>query len=635
MDTTPLRVLIVEDAEDDALLMQRVLSQGGLDLIAERVDTSSAMEVALSEREWDVVLSDYSLPGFGAPQALALLQAKGRDVPFIVVSGNVGEEAAVEMMRSGAADYVMKGRLARLAPAIRRELREAAVRRERRQAEVALRASEERLRLALESGKLGSFDVDLAAGRFLEVSDTYKAQFGLPPGAELSLESVIGMIHPDDRTRMREVVARADKARHGFQAEHRVVWPDGSVHWLSVHAKPVFSTAGYPLRLIGVVQDITRRVRIEEDREKYLREAQARADRDPLTGLLNHRVFQRRLKEESLRAEDENRVLAVVMLDLDNFKFFNDAYGHVVGDEVLCLVARRLETLCRGDEIVARFGGDEFALLLPDAESGSVKKVEEWVRSGMDGLVYRPDGQEMPIPITTCAGGALYPAPGLSMQEVVGQADERLRRAKTGGVIENESDQVRSSMLNTVEGFSMLDALVTAVDNKDRYTRRHSEDVLTYSLVIARWLGFSEKQQHNVAVSALLHDVGKIGVPDAVLRKPGRLTEEEFAAIRQHPMMGAVMVSAVPGLEDTLDAVRHHHERWNGEGYPFGLRRDECPLIARLMAVADAFSAMTTDRPYRKGMDRPKALSILRAGAGSQWDPDCVVAFLDAMHRTA
>ena len=172
------------------------------------------------------------------------------------------------------------------------------------------------------------------------------------------------------------------------------------------------------------------------------------------------------------------------------------------------------------------------------------------------------------------------------------------------------------------------------MDNKDRYTRKHSEDVVTYSLMIARKLGLDEDVQHTVGIAALIHDVGKIGVPDAILRKPGRLTVEEFEAMKQHPQMGWVMVSAVPGLEGALDAVRHHHERWDGRGYPLGLRGEETPLIARLMSVADAFSAMTTNRPYRQGMAHAKAMSILEEGSGTQWDAKCVRAFHDAFQRS-
>jgi HD-GYP domain-containing protein (c-di-GMP phosphodiesterase class II) len=191
-------------------------------------------------------------------------------------------------------------------------------------------------------------------------------------------------------------------------------------------------------------------------------------------------------------------------------------------------------------------------------------------------------------------------------------------------------EELKTRLPGTFENFMMLNALVTAVDNKDRYTRRHSDDVLTYSVQIAEGLGLDDETLFTVRIAALLHDVGKIGVPDSILRKPGKLTEEEFAAIKQHPSMGAIIVSSVPGFEATLDAVRYHHERWDGKGYPSGLAGEDIPLIGRLMAVADAYSAMTTDRPYRKAMASSRAEEILRGGAGSQWDPACVEAFFKA-----
>jgi HD-GYP domain-containing protein (c-di-GMP phosphodiesterase class II) len=153
---------------------------------------------------------------------------------------------------------------------------------------------------------------------------------------------------------------------------------------------------------------------------------------------------------------------------------------------------------------------------------------------------------------------------------------------------------------------------------------------MLYSLMIAEQLRLPEDVRHTVAVAALPHDLGKIGVPDSILRKPGKLTDEEFAAIKQHPMMGSIIVAAVPGLAGTLDAVRHHHERWDGKGYPDGLLGEETPVMARLMAMADAYSAMTTDRPHRKGMPHTKAMQILEEGAGTQWDPICVLAFCEA-----
>ncbi len=381
------------------------------------------------------------------------------------------------------------------------------------------------------------------------------------------------------------------------------------------------------------IRDITERKRVEREKEELLVEAQERADQDPLTGLLNHRAFHKKLDTEAAHAQSGNATFAVVMLDLSGFKFFNDVYGHMQGDEVLRMVASKLRNICGSYDTLARFGGDEFALLLPNLGDVGREEVESRLHAALDELLYRADDQETTIPVTVSLGVALFPEASADCHEVLRQADERLLWSKTGGSGEDNAHRVRADAIAYVEGFTMLDALVTAVDNKDRYTCRHSEEVMEFSLLIARELGMGEAALRTIGTAALLHDVGKIGVPDAILRKPGKLTEEEFAAIKQHPTMGTALVATVAGLEDTLDAVRYHHERWDGGGYPVGLRGDETPLTARLMAVADAFSAMTTDRPYRKGMEQGKALSILEAGAGTQWDPKCVAAFVTALLR--
>ncbi len=410
---------------------------------------------------------------------------------------------------------------------------------------------------------------------------------------------------------------------------------------------PLVDETGQIVGVAAMAQDVTehrtgeaQRLSLEAEREALLvetetllAEALARADRDPLTGLFNHRAFHKWLDAGVETALQSQQPLAVLILDLNNFRFFNDAHGHSAGDDVLRrtaeVLASALSTACP-EALIARFGGDEFAVLLPGADEARASVLTGVLEAAAGSLYYRPPGYEAPLPLSFSMGRASLPEDGTTRIALLVAADTRLRVAKSGGDAEGQAESLRRSMARSVGGFTMLDALVTAVDNKDRYTRRHSEDVLSHSLQIARALGLSDSAQHAIEVAALLHDVGKIGVPDHILRKPGHLTDEEFEAVMQHPMMGAVIVGAVPGFEETLDAIQHHHERWDGSGYPFGLCGEEIPFTARLLAVADAFSAMTTDRPYRKGMSADRARHILAEGAGAQWDPACVAAFLHA-----
>jgi len=363
---------------------------------------------------------------------------------------------------------------------------------------------------------------------------------------------------------------------------------------------------------------------------------EALATADPLTGLCNHRTFHKRLAEEAARASREGQTIAVAMLDLDNFKFFNDAYGHAAGDDVLRQLTQALRQNLLPEDTLGRFGGDEFALILPLKTATGTRQgflaeaLAESLDTALSGLFFQPPESPSVIPLTVSVGVALFPTDAESYFEALELADKRLMHVKTGGGSDHPAGLLCDELTRSLSGFPMLNALVTAVDNKDRYTRRHSEDVLTYSVQIAEGLGLDPETRRTVQIAALLHDVGKIGVPDRILRKPSALTDEEFQAVQQHPLMGAVIVGAVPGFEQTLDAVRHHHERFDGGGYPFGLLGCETPFLARLIAVADAFSAMTTDRPYRKGMAREKALQILEEGAGTQWDPECVDALLRA-----
>ena len=442
---------------------------------------------------------------------------------------------------------------------------------------------------------------------------------------------------------LREDLAKADKVaddamtrgQDQYTQEYRVRLADGTVRWITEYVQ-VERKGDDNWYLVGVCTDTTEKKILEIERENMLNVALERADTDALTGLLNHRAFHARLKIESEAALESGALLGIAMIDLDNFKFFNDAYGHLAGDDVLREVSHALSEKYRFDDTIARFGGDEFAVLIPGLTPETARQVAGRLSDELSGLTFSPPGSDATIPLSLSVGFAIFPEDGNSRFDVLNLADKRLMLSKVGS--DGDSDPVErlvDEMSSSVEGFAMLNALVTAVDNKDRYTRRHSEDVLAYCVEICRELNKDELFVHEIRVAALLHDVGKIGVPDCVLRKPGPLTDGEFTAVKQHPEMGSVIVGAVPELCYTLGAVRHHHERWDGHGYPSQLSGEDIPLAARVMAVADAYSAMTTDRPYRKGMDSKYALSILEQGSGTQWDPACIEAFLRARGQSS
>ncbi len=246
--------------------------------------------------------------------------------------------------------------------------------------------------------------------------------------------------------------------------------------------RPRMMEGGRTTGAVVTFVDITSRKAVEAEQQRLLEEALERADHDPLTCLLNHRAFHKRLDEEADRAQRAGTLLAVALLDIDNFKFFNDVYGHKVGDEVLCIVADSLRASSRSYDVLARFGGDEFAILMPCSPGETSTSLAEQLNQRLAGVSYRLPEHDIAIPLGLSLGVAVFPSEGPTRMEALEIADDRLRRAKTGGDEDGYAERVRSAMTHEREGFSMLDALVTAVDNKDRYTRRHSEDVMRYSV---------------------------------------------------------------------------------------------------------------------------------------------------------
>lgn len=431
MSGVPLRVLLAEDDPDDAALIERALRQSGYDAALLRVQDRSAFEEALDAGPWDLVLTDHAMPRFCSTDVLRILASRGAATPCVIVSGRIGEEAAVEALRAGAADYVGKDRLQQLATVVPRALRAAGEQQARQAAEDALRASEERYALAVAGANDGIWDWDLRAGSAF-VSPRWQAMLGDP---EARLDDWLARVHPDDVGPVRSALAaHLAGGTPQLETEHRVRHADGSDRWVLVRGLAVRDADGYPTRIAGSMTDITR----HKETEAALSHG---ALHDALTGLPNRALFLDRLAHALVRpaAEGEPGSVAVLFIDLDRFKLVNDSLGHAVGDALVVRVARIIEGALRPGDTVARLGGDEFVMLLEGVRDASeATRVAQRLQDALAEPV-EVDGRELyttasiGIALAPAGSGANPSAPRLSPDDLLRDADTAMYRAKALG----------------------------------------------------------------------------------------------------------------------------------------------------------------------------------------------------------
>jgi diguanylate cyclase (GGDEF)-like protein len=352
---------------------------------------------------------------------------------------------------------------------------------------------------------------------------------------------------------------------------------------------------------------------------------------DPLTGLRNHRAFHEDVARELQRAGRTGVPLALVLLDVDGLKAVNDTQGHQAGDERLQALAEAIRVTGRGSDVAYRVGGDEFAVILPDARTWGALEFAQRLRAATQA--------------GTDAGGSFTATAGISealtlrsKDELVREADLALIGAKRihqdvliyGPDLAPAADRGAEGDVHHTR--TLASALARAVDAKDSYTRSHCQTVSQLCGLIGAELGFDSAGLTRLRLAGLLHDVGKIGVPDAILNKPAKLTEDEYEQMKRHSLLGYDIVEAA---DMAVEArwVRHHHERFDGGGYPDGLAGEEIPLESRVILVADAFEAMTSDRPYRQAPGQSFAIVELGRNAGTQFDPAVVEALTCVLAR--
>ncbi|HEY8842353.1 MAG TPA: diguanylate cyclase [Gaiellaceae bacterium] len=352
---------------------------------------------------------------------------------------------------------------------------------------------------------------------------------------------------------------------------------------------------------------------------------------DPLTSLGNHRNFHDRLERELRHAHERRLPLSLCLIDVDDFKRINDRFGHPAGDRVLSQLATRL----RQTGEAFRLGGDEFALLLPGSDESAALAAASSVVDRIGALKLEQVGT-----VTVSVGVATSPQHAAERDELIRLADSALYWAKEYG--KNQVRAYRPDVIELAElkrlasgpdraaRFRAAASLARAVDARDVYTGSHSQRVADLAARTARRLGLPDEDIELTRLAASLHDLGKLAIPEEILRKPGPLTEPERMVLERHPQIGFRMLESL-GVDPVADWVLHHHERWDGSGYPDGLPGDQIPLGARIIFVADAYDAMTSERVYRRRVAPEHAIAELERCAGSQFDPEIVAALADEL----
>src|SRR3954451_21702581 len=426
------------------------------------------------------------------------------------------------------------------------------------------------------------------------------------------------------------------QAAYFFPPRHVIghVAVTGITYALALSSVPGSDRAQRWLLLFGVVLLIALMAATLRERVNRLIARLADAARtDPLTGLLNRRGLQELMEVETERALRSSRPLSIVVGDLDHFKHLNDRFGHAAGDLALRRFGEIAVSASRRIDAVARIGGEEFALLLPDTEQHAAYLLAERLRRA----VKEPSADgELP---SVSFGVASFPSHAADAAALMHAADQALYAAQAMGrdrsVIYNPEvlASVLGGNLDPVAGNEHLSAvlvLAETLDLRDSGTARHSQTVGRLAAMIAAALGFDDARVERVRLAGILHDIGKIGIPDWILHKPGKLDEAEWAEVKKHPEMGA-RIAASAKLDDISEWILYHHERIDGSGYPARLPGDKIPIEAKILAVADAYEAMTAERVYKRAMPAAAAERELHGQSGAQFDADVVAALLGAI----
>ncbi|MDD2620156.1 MAG: diguanylate cyclase [Syntrophomonadaceae bacterium] len=464
-----------------------------------------------------------------------------------------------------------------------------------------LQKSEEMFRKLAETAPAGMFVLE--SNSFTYVNSTFISMVGYEKGDILNMK-FRDFIHPDHRELVlqRGLASQKDDnvAKH---YEFKILSKNGEAIWLDYFAA-VSEVEGKTI-VIGIAYDISKRKQYEE-KIKYL------SFYDKLTNLYNRAFFEEELKRLDTRRQQP---ISIIMGDVNGLKLVNDALGHQHGDRLLQKVAKILKSCCREEDIIARWGGDEFVLLLPDTDEKSAINICNRIKETCHKYNY------FHIEISIALGHSSKHDADTSLKEILKVAEDRMYRNKL-----LESQSIRSSFISSLE---------KTLWSRSHETQEHCHRLRQIALRLGQLIQLDDSEIDDLVLLATLHDIGKIAIPNNILDKPEGLTTEEWESIRKHPEIGYRIALSSPEMAPIADAILAHHEHWDGNGYPLSLKGQDIPKISRIVAIADAYDVMMNGRPYRKAISKEKALTEIQRCAGTQFDPDIAVKFVELISCNA
>jgi diguanylate cyclase (GGDEF)-like protein len=423
------------------------------------------------------------------------------------------------------------------------------------------------------------------------------------------LEDIYRFIHNDEREDILGISLKAKTENRVIQTEMHVIRQDGEERTVDFHVGPVLDETGNCVRITGTIQDITERKKAEENLI-YL------AKHDPLTGLYNRRHYETELKRVDVPGL---LPLSVIVADINGLKLINDALGDAQGDRIIVQAAALMCSCCREGDLVFRTGGDEFSILLPGTGSAEAARLLKTIQAacekhnaGVPNDIYH---------INLSLGADTKAAENTDITQVLKRAEDSMNQRK---LLEKNSSY--SAIISSIKATMM---------EKSHETEEHAERIALLTRKVGRMLNLSQTELDHLELLATLHDIGKVGIPEQILSKPGKLDPEEWAEMKKHPEIGYRIAMSSPNLAPIALYILHHHERWDGGGYPQSLKGTAIPLLSRILAVVDSYDAMTEDRVYQKAKTPEAAAAEIRKCAGTQFDPEIARLFLEKILASA